>query len=405
MEEALQRASIEQLRDNVLPHILDLIGHPRFEIMDSVESFLTMLAMGARQTPMHDKACAHEMALQAGEIVLAHASRLCVYPTWFCHSLSIEDLDNRHLNFVEFRKSIANLVKHVCALDMEVCIKAFEKSLARLTVASGWRHCSTDLSAHTVCLTSWEIESELFLLQLLARSLQNKVGTSSEGGGVPLEVVQRLLTLDALLEHNHWAVQLAFMDIFIVFNSYFCADTVAALWKALEALWGKFGLRSEDVRVRRRATFVLLQLVERHVALLAPKALRIYVAIRETLDTKDAGFHMPPQETFYLYQVVHPGVSPQHDRCRVPMLLEAAAYLLSPVRPRPLPLPATSLGHCASASSGHCKIWSVLQELISTLQALPDHVVTGARCFSIQQAICILQRHASLAGLASDDAA
>jgi len=328
------------LRALVLPYILNLLHHPAYEIADSVEPFLGSLLADANEARPHladadvdTVAPTLEMARDVADTVVRQASRLLVFPNWFCHMLPIEELDKRHVVFVEFRQSLLRLLRHAFSLTPPLLLSAAEAAVARIEAGvSG----STDsghgietgggsgCDAHDVIRSStpWELEADLVLLHS-CRSFLHRAPSGRREDSIAFErIFARLLSCDRFGQFPHWAVQSALMDLYLLLDGRVERNAGAAWWtyaaatatalpvtrnkrglgptpslaagappivmpqllrRVLEALWDKRGLRSADPRLSKRASFVMLHIVRGHCELLAPHSMEIFVELKDVL--------------------------------------------------------------------------------------------------------------------------
>lgn len=268
----------------LMPLVFWFFSHQECRIAGSVEPFLTQffvkvkgfVAGAADESAMPDQPGPnHTVSLEQVRPILMQTLQLIIqriaYPDWFQHEPGNED-DEQHANFIEFRKSLTKIYRRIFLVDEQLGFQFVQASVAQLTqMLSNVR--------------PMEVEAVLYLYKEAGEVVKD-MAKHIEACGPLAGCFAQLCECEALMNSDHWAVQLALIELYVRYGRVFAihADLFSRYGnRVLEALVGKQGIRSTDPRVVTRACFMLLRFLKVAKKQVAPFTVQIYEAVKDLM--------------------------------------------------------------------------------------------------------------------------
>eukprot|EP00930_Biecheleria_cincta_P056989 TRINITY_DN42_c0_g2_i1.p1 TRINITY_DN42_c0_g2~~TRINITY_DN42_c0_g2_i1.p1 ORF type:complete len:1022 (-),score=209.04 TRINITY_DN42_c0_g2_i1:50-3115(-) len=253
-------------------------------IADRVEPFLTEFFVKVKSfvsapdpKKMVEQSPCHTVSLEEVRPILTKTLQLIIqriaYPEWFQHDdPSFED-DERHVAFVEFRRSLTKIYKRIFLVDELLGFQFVQASLAQL--AQG-----------LASVRPSEVEAVLYLFREAGETVKD-LGQHLQAQGPLAGCFIQLLECDALVKAEHGQVQMALMELHVKYGKIFALH--AELFprygqRVLQSFVGPpTGIRSSDPRVVSRACFMFARFVKLVKTQVAPLAPQIYAALQDLL--------------------------------------------------------------------------------------------------------------------------
>eukprot|EP00747_Dinoflagellata_sp_TGD_P031985 gnl/TRDRNA2_/TRDRNA2_135663_c0_seq1.p1 gnl/TRDRNA2_/TRDRNA2_135663_c0~~gnl/TRDRNA2_/TRDRNA2_135663_c0_seq1.p1 ORF type:complete len:1053 (-),score=204.75 gnl/TRDRNA2_/TRDRNA2_135663_c0_seq1:92-3157(-) len=279
---------------SLMPSVFWFFSHQEYQVADSVEPFLTEFFAkvksfvggtsgekkgGKDADDMGDNQSqppCHTVMLDQVRPILIQTLQLIIqriaYPDWFQHGDPRYEDDEQHIAFLEFRRSLGKIFKRIFLVDEHMGFEFVQASVAQLTQS---------LSS----VRPMEAEAVLFLFKEageLVKDLAHHLKASGPLAGCFVQLVE----CQALVHAEHWAVQLALIELYVRYGRIFAIHTELfprCGQRVLEAFVGRQGVRSADPRVVTRACFMLSRFVKLVKLQVAPVTVQLYEALQDLL--------------------------------------------------------------------------------------------------------------------------
>jgi len=393
---ALAQAAWE-LIEALTPSIFWFFSHQEYQIADSVEPFLTLfytkvksfLAAGrgtgsGGNQPMDQGPC-HMVSLEQMRPILMQTLQLIIqriaYPDWFQHcDPSCED-DERHIAFLEFRRSLTKIYKRIFLLDEQMGIEFAQASIAQLTHR---------LSS----IRPMEVEAVLHLFREAGETVKD-IAQHLKAKGPLAGCFLQLIECEALLRADHWAVQLALLEVYVRYARVFAVHTEffpTHGQRVVEAFVGAQGIRASDPRVVTRACFMFSRFANISRAQMLRLTMQIFDSLKDLMVVQYVpSALLPVQPDGSLPKVVVKGTLNAEDRSS---LYEAIASLVASMpqeqlRPSLQALlqgPAHNLAEICGSAPARLAADPTGYALWSACSV--DAVATVSKAFSTKQVCC-----------------
>eukprot|EP00929_Paragymnodinium_shiwhaense_P098233 TRINITY_DN59749_c0_g1_i1.p1 TRINITY_DN59749_c0_g1~~TRINITY_DN59749_c0_g1_i1.p1 ORF type:complete len:1037 (+),score=228.11 TRINITY_DN59749_c0_g1_i1:43-3153(+) len=267
----------------LMPLIFKFFSNQTCQIADAVEPGLTEFFVKVKtflksdvplakdeQRPNHcvDMDQVRPFLVQSLQLIIQRIA----YPEWFQHGDACYEDDDRHVAFLEFRRSLTKMFRRIYLVDNQLGFQFLQASGGQLT-------------QNLATVRPMEAEALLFLLKETSEVIKDfNVHVNSKGPLVGCFV--QVLESEALMKAEHWAIQLALLDLYIRYGKVFAAHPeVFRLYgqRVVECFVGAQGIRSKDPRVVSRACAQFPRFVKMAKQQVVAFATHIYDALQDLL--------------------------------------------------------------------------------------------------------------------------
>jgi len=268
----------------VMVFVFWFFSHQEYQIGDSVEAFLTaffarlksFVRGGEGDLRLDEPGPCHTVDLDQVRPILQQTLQLIIqrlaYPDWFQHGDPNYEDDERHITFLEFRRSLTKIFKRIFLVDEEMGYMFIQASISQLTQGFA-------------SVRPMEVEAVLHLYKETGEIVKD-VSQHLQANGALATSFVRLLECEALLNVDHWLVQLALIDVYVRYGKIFVVhpEFVPTYGqRVLQGFIGPRGIHSQDRRVVTRACYMFSRFVKMLKKQIAPFAADIYEALKDLL--------------------------------------------------------------------------------------------------------------------------
>ncbi|CAE7540246.1 XPOT [Symbiodinium pilosum] len=318
----------------LMPLVFSFFARKEHQIAVCVEPYLTeffvkvkSFVSGGQKGDMEMAPC-HSVSLEQVRPILMQTLQLIIqrtaYPSWFQHNdPSFED-DEQHVAFIEFRKSLTKIYKRIFLVDEQLGFQFVQASLTQLT---------QNLSG----VQPMEVDAVLYLFKEAGETVKQLEQHLQAKGPLAGCFVQ-LLECEALVNADHWAVQLALMELYVKYGKLLAVHQELFPrygQRVLQALLSARGVRSNNPHLAARACFMFGRFVKLVRVQAAPLVAQIHEALQDLLIVQYVpSALLPVQAEVSLTKVAIKGTLKADDQAN---LFEALASLATASSPEELP--------------------------------------------------------------------
>jgi len=374
----------------LMPSVFWFFSHPEYQIAVHVEPYLTQFFMrvkafvaGAEQPNPDQSVPVHTISLDQVRPILMQTLQLIIgrtaFPDWFQHHDPNHEDDDRHIAFLEFRRSLTKIYKRIFLVDETLGFQFVQASIAQLT-------------QKLTSVKPMEVEAVLYLYKE-AGEIVKDVGQHLQASGPLATCFVQLCDCEPLVRSDHWAVQLGLIELYVRYGRVFAAHPELFSrygQRVLEAFVGSQGIRAADSRVVTRACFMFSRFLKLARKQIVPFTTQIYNALKDLMVVQYIPSSLVPvQVDGTLPKVVIKGTLKAEDQA---CLYEAIASLVSTMSPeqmRPalqtlLKQPADNLTEILSAPSA--RIATDVRGYASWAARSIEAIATVSKAFGMQHA-------------------
>jgi len=374
----------------LMPSVFWFFSHPEYQIAVHVEPYLTQFFMrvkafvaGAEQPSPDQPVPVHTVSLDQVRPILMQTLQLIIgrtaFPDWFQHHDPNHEDDDRHIAFLEFRRSLTKIYKRIFLVDETLGFQFVQASIAQLTL-------------RLRSVKPMEAEAVLYLYKE-AGEIVKDVGQHLQASGPLATCFVQLCECEPLVQSDHWAVQLGLIELYVRYGRVFAAHPELFSrfgQRVLEAFAGSQGIRAADPRVVTRACFMFSRFLKLAKKQIVPFTIQIYNALKDLMVVQYIPSNLVPvQVDGTLPKVVIKGTLKAEDQA---CLYEAIASLVSTMPPeqmRPalqmlLKQPADNLTEILSAPPA--RIATDVRGYASWAARSIEAIATVSKAFGMQHA-------------------
>ncbi|CAJ1374295.1 unnamed protein product [Effrenium voratum] len=316
----------------LMPLIFWFFVHQEHQIAVCLEPFLTeffvkvkSFVKGAERQEMETAPC-HSVSLEQVRPILMQTLQLIIqrtaYPAWFQHhDPNIED-DEQHALFIRFRKSLAKIYKRIFLVDEQLGLQFVQASTAQLT-------------QNLAGVQPMEVDAVLYLFKETGEIVKQLDQHLQAKGPLASAFVQ-LVECEALVNADHWAVQLALMEVYVRYGRLLALhpDLFPRYGQRVLQAFVSRGIRSSNAHVVSRACFMFGRFMKLVKAQAAPLVAQIQEALQDLLVVQYVPSALVPvQAEVSLTKVAIKGSLKADDQA---YLFEALANLATASKPEEL---------------------------------------------------------------------
>mmetsp|Transcript_65594 Transcript_65594/g.212299 ORF Transcript_65594/g.212299 Transcript_65594/m.212299 type:complete len:1030 (+) Transcript_65594:63-3152(+) len=269
--------------EQLMVFVLWFFSHQDYQIADSVEPFLTAFfskvrvfcAGGGEPAPGEVGPC-HSVNLDVVRPMMQQTLQLTIqrlaYPDWFRQGDPDYEDDEQHIAFLEFRRSLTKIYKRIFLVDEQMGFMFIQASIAQLT-------------QNLASVRPMEVEALLYLYTETGEIVKDVALYLKANGALAVPFVT-LVECEALVEVEHWLVQLALMDVYVRYARIFAQlpELMPTYGnRVLRAFVGPRGVRSNDRRVVARACYMFARFIRTAKKEVVPFTADIYEALKDLL--------------------------------------------------------------------------------------------------------------------------
>jgi len=316
----------------LMPFIFWFFSHQEYQIADSVEPFLTQLFVrlkafvaGAEAEAIPDQQGPnHIVSLEQARPILMQTLQLIIqriaFPDWFQHHDPRYEDDERHIAFVEFRRSLTKIYKRIFLVDEQLGFQFVQASIAQLVQR---------LSS----VRPMEVEAVLYLYKEAGEIVKDVAQHLQLSGPLATCFVQ-LCDCEALVGSDHWAIQLGLIELYVRYGRIFAIHPELFTrygQRLLEAFVGRQGIRASDPRVVTRACSMFSRFLKLAKKQIVPFTVQIYNALKDLMVVQYIPSSLVPVQVDGTIPtvVIKGAVKPDDQAC----LYEAIASLIATLPP------------------------------------------------------------------------
>mmetsp|Transcript_62679 Transcript_62679/g.149566 ORF Transcript_62679/g.149566 Transcript_62679/m.149566 type:complete len:1007 (+) Transcript_62679:64-3084(+) len=318
----------------LMPLVFWFFAHKEHQVAVCVEPFLTEFFVKVKsfvadgQKGDMEMAPCHSVSLEQVRPILMQTLQLIIqrtsYPPWFQHNDPNFEDEEQHVAFIEFRRSLTKIYKRIFLVDEQLGFQFVQASVAQLT---------TNLSG----VQPMEVDAVLYLFKEAGETVRQLEQHLQAKGPLAGCFVQ-LIECEALVNADHWAVQLALMEVYVKYGKLFALHQELFPrygQKVLQALLSPRGVRSNNPHLAARACFMFGRFVKLVRVQAAALVVQIHEALRDLLIVQYVpSALLPVQAEVSLTKVAVKGALKADDQAN---LFEALACLAAASRPEELP--------------------------------------------------------------------
>ncbi|CAE7483930.1 PSD [Symbiodinium microadriaticum] len=318
----------------LMPLVFWVFAHKEHQVAVCVEPFLTEFFVKVKsfvadgQKGDMEMAPCHSVSLEQVRPILMQTLQLIIqrtsYPPWFQHNDPNFEDEEQHVAFIEFRRSLTKIYKRIFLVDEQLGFQFVQASVAQLT---------TNLSG----VQPMEVDAVLYLFKEAGETVRQLEQHLQAKGPLAGCFVQ-LIECDALVNADHWAVQLALMEVYVKYGKLFALHQELFPrygQKVLQALLSPRGVRSNNPHLAARACFMFGRFVKLVRVQAAALVVQIHEALQDLLIVQYVpSALLPVQAEVSLTKVAVKGALKADDQAN---LFEALACLAAASRPEELP--------------------------------------------------------------------
>mmetsp|Transcript_73561 Transcript_73561/g.157660 ORF Transcript_73561/g.157660 Transcript_73561/m.157660 type:complete len:1027 (-) Transcript_73561:37-3117(-) len=407
---ALAQAAWENLK-RLMDFIFWFFSHQEYQIAGSVEPFLTAFFVkvkafvvgggdgeaGKIGSGSSEPGPCHVVGLDQMRPILTETLKLIIqriaYPDWFQHNDPTYEDDDRHIAFLDFRRSLTKIYKRIFLVDEQLGFQFVQASVAQLT-----QSCAS--------VRPMEAEAVLYLYKE-AGEIVKDVGQHLQAMGPLGTCFVQLVDCEGLVRADHWAVQLGLIELYVRYGRIF------ALHKELfprygqrvvEAFVGSQGIRASEPCVVARSCFMFPRFLKLAKTQIVPFTEQIYNALKDLLVVQYIPSTLLPKSLDgSVAKVVVKGALKADDQAG---LFEAVASLVAIMPPEQLRLalqmllkgPADNLTEVLNAPP--TRIAADILGFASWAARSIEAIATISKAFSVQNACASSDWEAILAVVA-----
>ncbi|CAE8636508.1 unnamed protein product, partial [Polarella glacialis] len=379
--------------ESLMPFVFFSFSHQEYQIAGSVEPFLTEFFVKVKGFVADPKDLAangpcHSVGLDQVRPILTQTLPLIIqriaYPEWFQHHDPNFEDDERHIAFLEFRRSLTKIFKRIFLVDDQLGFQFVQASVAQLT-------------QRLASVRPMEVDAVLYLYKE-AGEIVKDVTQHLQAQGPLAGCFVQLVDCESLVKADHWAVQMGLMEIYVKYGRIFAlhAELFARYGqRVLEAFVGSSGIRSTNPLVVTRACFMFGRFVKLAKKQINPLTVQIHSALQDLLVVQYIpSALLPVQADGSLTKVVIKGSLKVEDQA---CLYEALASLVAGAPPEemqaPLQLllqgPAGNLNDMLSGSSSS-RAASDMPGFAGWAGRSIEAIATVSKAFTVQHACTAL---------------
>jgi len=379
--------------ESLMPFVFFSFSHQEYQIAGSVEPFLTEFFVKVKGFVADPKDLAangpcHSVGLDQVRPILTQTLPLIIqriaYPEWFQHHDPNFEDDERHIAFLEFRRSLTKIFKRIFLVDDQLGFQFVQASVAQLT-------------QRLASVRPMEVDAVLYLYKE-AGEIVKDVTQHLQAQGPLAGCFVQLVDCESLVKADHWAVQMGLMEIYVKYGRIFAlhAELFARYGqRVLEAFVGSSGIRSTNPLVVTRACFMFGRFVKLAKKQINPLTVQIHSALQDLLVVQYIpSALLPVQADGSLTKVVIKGSLKVEDQA---CLYEALASLVAGAPPEemqaPLQLllqgPAGNLSDMLSGSSSS-RAASDMPGFAGWAGRSIEAIATVSKAFTVQHACTAL---------------
>jgi len=270
----------------------------------------------------------HAVSLEQVRPILMQTLQLIIqraaYPPWFQHNdPSFED-DEQHVAFVEFRKNLTKIYKRIFLIDEQLGFQFVQASIAQLT-------------QNLAGVQPMEVDAVLYLFKEAGETVK-QLEQHLQAKGPLAGCFMQLLECETLINADHWAVQLALMEIYVKYGKVLAIHSQTLFprygQRVLQALLSTGGVRSSHAFVASRACFMFGRFIKLVKTQAAALLTQIHEALQDLLIVQYVpSALLPVQAEVPLTKVAIKGALKADDQAN---LFEALASLITASQPEEL---------------------------------------------------------------------
>lgn len=380
----------------LMPFVFLIFAHQDYQIAGSVEPYLThffrevkgfVACSGAEGQPsgVGGQGPCHVVGLDEMRPILMQTLQLIIqriaYPDWFQHGDPGYEDDERHLAFIEFRRSLTKIYKRIFLVDEQMGFQFVQASITQLT-------------QRLASVRPMEAEAVLYLYKEAGEIVKDVAAHLQASGPLAASFVQ-LVECEALVKADHWATQLGLIELYVRYGRIFSIHLEMFPRygeRVLEAFVGAQGIRSSDPRVVSRACMMFPKFVKHARRQIMPVTTQLYEALKDLLVVQYIPSTLLHQANGSMAKVVVKGTLKAEDQA---CLYEAVASLVSAMPPeqmRPalqmlLKAPAGNLAETLHAPPA--RLSADLQGYASWAARSIEAIATITKAFDVKH-VCVI---------------
>lgn len=274
-----------ELLNALMPSVLWFFSHSEYQVAQPVEPFLTQFFVKVKafvsgsdpDSGLGNQGPCHIVALDQMKPILVQALQLIIqriaYPEWYQHGDPTYEDDERHIAFLEFRRSLTKIYKRIFLIDEHMGFQFINASLSQLT-------------QNLPSVRPMEVDAVLYLYKETGEIVKDVQQHLSSNGPLASCFLQ-LLDCQGLVQSNHWIIQLSLIELYVRYGRIFSIHVELFSkygQRVLEAFVGTQGIAASDARVVARACAMLPRFVKLAKKQIVPFAVQIYDALKSLME-------------------------------------------------------------------------------------------------------------------------
>eukprot|EP00439_Symbiodinium_sp_Y106_P019335 s6460_g2.t1 len=215
----------------LMPLVFWFFAHKEHQVAVCVEPFLTEFFVKVKSFVADghkgdmEMAPCHSVSLEQVRPILMQTLQLIIqrtsYPPWFQHNDPNFEDEEQHVAFIEFRRSLTKIYKRIFLVDEQLGFQFVQASVAQLT-------------ANLSGVQPMEVDAVLYLFKEAGETVRQLEQHLQAKGPLAGCFVQ-LIECEALVNADHWAVQLALMEVYVKYGKLFALHQELFLFGSLAA--------------------------------------------------------------------------------------------------------------------------------------------------------------------------